>query len=245
MIISITTKALANSRPNAIGSNTIGTDYGVTHTFTLANFTSETSPQYSDPENDLMSYVYVITLPSSGTLISNNVPVSIGDKILSGTISTGNLTFTPDNSQITAVSTSFEFDLADEGSSDISGLGPGVMSVNVSKKTNEAPSSVGDNTLSLNYGVITVFTKDNFTIETTPVYVDPEGDEPYSLKILSTPLSGGLYLNNNLVTLNQEVLFTEIDAGYFAYVPDLSLITAQSYSFTFSISDVGSKTFTT
>lgn len=244
MIISITTKALANSRPNAIGSNTIGINYGVTHTFNVGTFTNETSPQYSDPENDPMSYVYIITLPDSGTLISNQSPVNIGDKILSGTISTGNFTFTPDDSNIDAVLTSFEFDVADEGSSTVSGLGPGIITVNVSKKENEAPETVGDNDLSLDYGVIAVFTEDNFTSETTPPYSDPEGDAPYSLKILSTPVSGGLYLNNVLVTLNQEVLFTEINAGYFAYVPDLSIITAESYSFTFSVSDVGSKNFT-
>ena len=44
MIISITTSALSNSRPSAIGSNSISIDYGNDYTFTLADFTTDTSP---------------------------------------------------------------------------------------------------------------------------------------------------------------------------------------------------------
>lgn len=241
MIISITTGALSNSRPSKIGSLSINLDYSQIHTFTLANFTTETSPQYADPENDELSFVYIISLPEHGDLYLDGGSVSIGDEIPSGAISTGNFTYVPDDTITDASSFSFKFDIADKGSSTVSGLETGLVTFNIAQKPFEAPSVVGDNSISKEYGETIIFTAENFTTETTPVYV---GASPYALKILSLPSGGSLQLNGVSVSINQEILITEISAGYFSFLPEPSVTTAVSYSFDFAVSDVLSKKFT-
>jgi hypothetical protein len=240
MIISITTSALVNSRPSAIGSNTISVDYGNDHTFTLDNFTTETTPAYSDLEDDDLSFVYIATLPSIGELQVGGVAVSIGSEIASGDISTGNFTYVSDTSVTDETTVSFTFDIADQGSSTVSGLDDGIMTIVIAEEENEPPSSIDDNSLGLSYGDTVIFTSANFQVG----YADPEGDAAYSIKVLSLPTSGELQLDGVAVNVNQEILFTEIGSNYFTYVPDTSVTTAVDYSFDFSISDEGSKEFT-
>lgn len=240
MIISITTSALSNSRPSAIGSNSISIDYGNDYTFTLADFTTDTSPAYADPEGDELSFVYISTLPSIGELQVNGSAVSIGDEIVSGDISTGNFTYVSDTGVTDQTTVSFTFDIADQGSSTVSGLDDGIMTIVIAEEENEPPSNIDDNSLGLSYAQSVVFTSANFQVG----YSDPEGDAAYSIKILSLPSAGTLTLDGSAVSINQEILFTEISAGYLVYTPEISVTTAVDYSFEFSISDEGSKEFT-
>ena len=240
MIISITTSSLVNSRPSSIGSNSISINYGDDYPFTLADFTTDTTPKYSDPEGDELSFVYLSTLPSVGELKVNGSSLSIGDKVFSGDILTGNFKYISDKSVSDKTTVSFTFDIADQGSSTISGLDDGIMTIVIAEEENESPSNISDNSLALSYGDTVVFTSDNFQVG----YVDPEGDAPYSIKVLSLPSSGELQLDGVAVTINQEILFTEISSSYFTYVPDTAITTAIDYSFDFSISDEGSKEFT-
>ncbi len=240
MIISITSEALANSKPTSVGSNSISLDYDNDHTFTLANFTTETSPQYFDPEGDSLLFVRITELPSSGQLELDGVAVSSGDDIYSGSISTGNFKYISNRSIITQSSTFFKFDIADEGSSRVSGLSTGIMNISVLEKENLPPSNIDDNSISSEHGEQIIFSESNFTLG----YSDPEGDDPFSIKILSLPSSGQLTLSGSLVVVNQEILFTEISSGYLRYSQDPLDTDAESYSFQFSVSDAGSKTFT-
>lgn len=119
----------------------------------------------------------------------------------------------------------------------------GNFNITVNEKNNQPPTQVGDNAKSVDYGVPLVFTEAMFTTETTPQYLDPEGDNPYKLKITSLPSNGALELDGVPVTLNQEILFSDINLGKFVFVPDNNILTANNVDFDFEISDEGSKTF--
>lgn len=242
MLYTITNAGFTNGRPVAIGANTINLLNRVTHTFTLANFTTETSPVYSDPEGDVLSYIKVLQLPVSGSLELSGVPVVLDQIVISANISAGNLKYVSDDAD-PAYSEIFRFDIADVGSQSLSGLTAGIMTMTVAAAVNAAPTCVGDNTIPKNYGETHVFTSANFTTETTPIYADPEGDAAYAVKILTLPTDGDLFFNGIAVVVNQEILMTEVDAGLLTYVPDPLIIIAQSIDFTVAVSDVGSKTF--
>ena len=239
MLITITNGGLPNGRPTKIGVNAIDVLYGVQHVFTIANFTTETSPPYSDPENDPLSYIKILSLPSTGVIELNSSPVSINDNISSGDLSSGNLIYIPSSSGYFQ----FLFDVADTGSNSLSGLDTGLISMNVADEINLPPTAVGNGAISIDYSVTIFFTRANFTTNTTPSYSDPENDSAESLKILSLPSAGTLRHNGSVVTINQVIPFTEIDAGYFIYLPNITITDSQQLDFDFSIADSGSGIF--
>ena len=243
MTITVINRAAINARPTAIGSNSVTTEYEQVHTFSVSEFTTSTTPPYSDPEGDPASYIKVKSLPVTGILELNQSAVSVGDIVPVGDISSGNFVYDPDDLIETENSVSFNFDVADNGSNTLSGLNTGVMTIVTNAKKNEKPSQVGDNSISINSLSTYTFTTADFTTNTTPVYSDPEGDDAYKLKITTIPSQGTLTHNNQNVVLNQEILFTEIASGLFVYsAPNLTLATV--FTFDFEISDVGSKQFT-
>ena len=247
MLYTITNSGSLNSRPTQIGANTVATTYGTNYVFTLADFTTGTTPVYSDPEGDAMSYIKIITLPSQGELHVNDVAVVAGTLVTAGVIDTGNFKFVPpatDPGGLAELIPRFDFDCADAGSNALSGLTTGVMSLALTSVPNSAPDAVGDNTLAFSYGVAKVFTAADFTTNTTPAYNDPEGDAPYKVKITSLPTSGVLNFNGSPVFVNQELLLSSVDAGYLSFSQDLAVKGTQTVTFDFSISDVGSEQFT-
>lgn len=247
MLYTITNSGSTNSRPTQIGANSVTTPYGTSYVFTLADFTTGTTPPYSDPEGDDLSYIKVFTLPTQGELQVNNVAIAAGALVTSGAINTGNFKLVPPATKPGGFSEavpSFTFDCADVGSNSLSGLDTGIISLLLTDVTNSKPDAVGDNTLSFSYGVAKVFTAADFTTNTTPAYNDPEGDLPFKLKITSLPTSGTLSFNGSLVSINQEMLLSDVDSGYLIFSQDLAVKDSQTVSFDFSISDVGSEQFT-
>lgn len=248
MLYTITNSGSANSRPSQIGANTVATTYGTSYVFTLADFTTGTTPPYADPEDDALSYIKVLTLPSQGELHVNDVAIAANTIVSVGVISTGNFKLVPPATMpgilVSELVPSFKFDCADAGSNSLSGLDTGVMSLSLTSAANLAPSTVGDNTILFGYGVAKVFAAADFTTNTTPAYSDPEGDLPYKLKVTSLPTSGSLSFNGSPVAINQEMLLSSVDAGYLIYSQDLSVKSSQSVTFDFAISDVGSEQFT-
>jgi hypothetical protein len=117
----------------------------------------------------------------------------------------------------------------------------GTITLNVSARGNQPPSSTGWVALSLSYNQTHVFTLENFTTETNPFYVDPEGDVLNNIKITSLPQSGELQLNNVAVSLNDEITKLQLESGNFKYVSDST--NQNGYVdgyFKFTVSDVGS-----
>lgn len=242
MLYTLTNQPLANGRPVQIGANSVSILNRASHVFTVANFTTETSPVYSDPEGDAASYVKILSLPTAGTLLLSGVPVTLDQLIVVGNISAGNLVYVSDQIDPSSVGV-FTFDVADVGSQSLSGLTDGVFTINVAEVINQQPTCVGDNTIAKNYGESHTFTIANFTTETTPSYSDPEGDAAYAVKILTLPLQGTLNFNGSPVSTNQIILATEISAGLLTYSPNVSITDAQTPSFTFAVADVGSKQY--
>jgi hypothetical protein len=246
MTITVLNQAAPTPRPTSIGARTITTDYETVYTFTLEDFTTLTTPVYSHPNNSQASFIKIMSLPSSGILELNQNQAGAlqeGDLIPVGDISSGNFVYDPDDSIETENNISFQFDISDSESNSFSGLSSGIMTVITTAKENGKPSQVGDNTIFVDSLSTHTFTRADFTTNTTPAYLDPEGDDAYKLKITSLPSQGQLTHNNVNVTLAQEILFTEIDSGLFRYVaPNLVLLT--NFTFDFEISDVGSKQYT-
>lgn len=243
MLFTVTNSGLQNARPTSIGSNGVTIASKATHIFTIANFTTETSPAYSDPEDDSLSYISILTLPTSGELQLGGVAISVNDEISSADLTTSNFTYVADQADSAGYAESFTFDVADTGSNTLSGLSGGIFTMTVQAAVNLPPDAIGDNTINLIYGQSKTFSRADFTTNTTPAYSDPEGDGAYKLKVLTLPADGNLVHNGTNVSVNQEILFTEIDAGYLVYNPDLGITTIQSLTFDFDIADLGSQSY--
>jgi len=245
MLFTITNGGLQNGRPTSIGPNTISISNREEYAYSLADFTTGTNPQYSDPEGDALSYIEILSLPSQGELKLNGVAVSVGDQVTAGNLTTSNFTFTaPDTDS--AGTYVWQFDCADIGSNSISGLTTGNMSMVASSVVNLPPDSVGDRVIPpIDFGDPYTFTSADFTSLTTPAYNDPEGDLPAAIKILDLPNRGVLNYNGSPITVGQVVTVSEIDSGYLVWVPNIIAVnTGYSTAFNFSVSDAGSGQFT-
>lgn len=112
----VTTNAIVNQPPSQVGDGAASTDYGITYTFTTADFTSLTTPIYVDPEGDTASLLKVITLPATGELQLNAVAVTINQIISFTDIGNSLFTFVPDNLTEISYVENFNFEIADSGS---------------------------------------------------------------------------------------------------------------------------------
>ena len=85
------------NQPPTIGDGEISVDEGEIYTFRRSDFTTDTDPPYSDPENDPALYLKILTLPSDGDLKHNGAIISSMDYIVSfEDIDNGLLTFVQD-----------------------------------------------------------------------------------------------------------------------------------------------------
>ncbi|MGG5506708.1 MULTISPECIES: hypothetical protein [unclassified Myroides] len=111
-----------NRPPSAIGDNLIECPIGTLVPISLAEFTTNTTPPYRDPENDPPLKVKVVTIPPRAILTHNGERVSNGDEFLATDLSRGEMkVFFPPG---TAINTedAIVFDVADVGSGQYSGL---------------------------------------------------------------------------------------------------------------------------
>lgn len=243
-LITNSTGAFVNGRPTVIGAKVVALLHDASHVFTVANVTSETTPAYNDPEGDDLSYLRIKSLPVTGTLKLSGVDVILNQDIPTAQIGAGNLIYDAPIGTETSYSEVILFDIADLGSETLSGLSGGQITFNIAAKINLPPDNVGDNTINLLHGDTRVFNTDDFTIDTTPQYSDPEGDVADKLKITSLPSTGNLRYNGVNVIVNQIITFSDIDAELFTYVPNVGITTAQTLTFGIEIADAGSGNFT-
>ena len=241
-LFTINIEAKVNLPPSAIGNNTIIVDHNITYTFTQADFTTDTVPQYSDPDGDPVKHIQVLTLPSfgAGSLEYNSVTVTVDQEIPMSGIILGLLKFIPD-STLSAYNDGFNFDASDTGSELYSGL-TGTISFNVKSYVN-LPPITGDNTVSVAHFSTKVFATADFTTGTTPAYSDPEGDAALNLRVNTLPIDGTLRLSGTRVVVNQVIPFTSINSGLFTYTAARDITTLRTVSFDFDIEDAGSGQF--
>lgn len=112
----VTINAVVNQPPSAVGDNSLTTNHATSIVFTTADFTTNTTPPYADPEGDPAQNLRVLTLPANGILNLNSVAVTINQIIPFTDIAAGNFTYDPDPSLTSQRTVIFSFEIADSGS---------------------------------------------------------------------------------------------------------------------------------
>jgi len=239
----VTSTTKVSGSPTVIGDVKIFIDHGATHVFTIANFTTETAPQFVDPDGDAISKFKITSATYvNGAINLAGVPVTIGQEIDHTDISSGLLTFDDDSTNIALHESNITFTLSDLGSNTFSAES-GNIRMGVQPETNSAPSEVGDGAETIAFGESLVFTRAMFTLETNPAYADPENDIADKLKVTVLPSSGIIKLNGANVVVNQEIDFSDIDLGLLIFTGDINSIAGGTDTFEFEIADVGSGIF--
>ncbi len=127
--------------PPAGNSNTVTISEDVAYTFTVADFGFA---DLSDSPANSLDVVRITALPGAGTLTLSGVAVSAGQDITAGSITAGNLKFTPAADTNGTGYAAFTFQVRDDGGTANGGVDtdptPRTMNINVSA-VNDAPSA--------------------------------------------------------------------------------------------------------
>tara|TARA_R110000764_G_scaffold226176_1_gene315902 strand:- start:45 stop:785 length:741 start_codon:yes stop_codon:yes gene_type:complete len=239
----VTSTTKVSGPPTVIGDAKIFIDHGATHIFTIANFTTETIPQYVDPDGDAISKFKVTSATYvNGAINLAGVPITIGQEIDHTDITSGLLTFNDDGTNAALHTSEIEFTLSDLGSNTFSAES-GNIRMGVAAETNAAPSQVGDGSETIGFGDSLVFTRAMFTTNTTPAYADLENDAADKLRLTVLPTSGIVKLNGINIVVNQEIDFSDIDLGLLIFTGDINAIAGGTDTFEFEIADAGSGIF--
>lgn len=219
-----------NLAPDNVGDLTINLASGVTHTFTQANFTTETTPAYSDPDGDAPENVKITSISglSTGTLKYNGTAVTVNQVVPYSGIGSGLLTYEADASTLTLYSDTFQFQISDVGSSTFSS-GTGTMTMSVAAYVNQPPTT-SDNTINDDEGDVYTFQRADFPAS------DPEGDSLVSVRFPTLPAAGNIKLNAVNVTVNQEIALTDVDNNLLTYTQAVNAGGTQ-VTFTFQVKD--------
>lgn len=113
----INVKALTvNQPPSQVGDTLIAVEPSGIYTYSVADFTTKSTPNYKDPENDDAYELLVVTLPPIGKLQLRGVDV-VAEQILSfaNDIATGDFKFVPDPDKLDAY-TEWSSKISDYGS---------------------------------------------------------------------------------------------------------------------------------
>lgn len=106
-----------DNQPPTIGDNELTIAFGQTKVYTVQDFTSNTTPAYSDPEGDGPFKLKVTLLPTTGELQLNSVAVSLNDEIFFTDIAKGFFTYVPDISDANGYSDDdWDYEISDLGS---------------------------------------------------------------------------------------------------------------------------------
>tara|TARA_R110002051_G_C8696695_1_gene493795 strand:+ start:485 stop:1252 length:768 start_codon:yes stop_codon:yes gene_type:complete len=250
--ITLDVSAQTNQPPNAIGWLTLKMVYSATHAFTLENFTTETTPPYSDPEGDDLEAIKITFLPKKGVLKLNGVDVVVGDIIQESSLDGSALTYVSDSSDIDGYTDGYmKYSASDVGSSTFT-TSEKTITFGVLSDINYAPSSVGDGEEEITLGESFVFTVASLTTSLNAAYADPENDQPYKLLVVSLPSFGTLQFDGINVVEDQEIPFDNTNDGINDGIDILngkliyrseSLPTGALEGFEFQISDTGSKQY--
>lgn len=120
-LFTITTQEKINQPPSQVGNGSASTTYATTYVFTSADFTTATTPVYTDPEGDAADQLKITSTgpeltAMTGELQYDSSPVTSGQVISFADIALGKLTFVPDNGTTSEYNDTFDFEIADSGS---------------------------------------------------------------------------------------------------------------------------------
>lgn len=199
---------------------------------------------FSDVDNDKPCKLYIKTLPGKGflsykgrTLTSEDIPLQIEScdvDLLEYQVNENNYGLD-----------TFNFHIIDSNPNNPKISNMAVFRINTAARPNQPPSVVGDQNISIAYNTVETLTVAMFTTGTTPAYADPESDAAFKVKILSLPTIGQLRLSGVAVTVNQEILISQISQGLLTYHSDSTQTAGYTTLFNFAVSDTGSQQFTT
>lgn len=119
-----------------------------------------------------------------------------------------------------------------------------IITLDIASQTNQRPSQSGNLSLALIYNELHVFTVANFTSETNPPYLDPEGDTLHSIKVLSLPNKGVVTLSAIPISINDIISVANLTAGNLKYQCDI--LETDGYTdkgMTFLVADLGSSQY--
>lgn len=241
-LVTVDISAQSNQPPSQSGWVSVSTPSNTNLTLTLANFTTETTPPYSDPEGDPLESIKITSIPIQGTLKIGLLDVLAGDVITSAQILAGDLVYEPDPVDVQGYSDSrMRFLVSDTGSSTFT-TSPQVMTIIVEASENDPPSTVGNGEHEMTLGSAFTFTREALTTQLSPPYEDPEGDIASRLRVNRIPTYGVLTLDGVPVVNNQIISFTDIDNLLLVYTNNGNP-GSDIEGFEFEIADVGSEIF--
>jgi hypothetical protein len=210
------------------------------YTFTLANF------PYADPNNTpptALKSVLIATLPGSGVLSDNNVPLTAGSLVSAADITAGELVYTPATNAFGAGVASFSFAVENsggtaDGGEDTSGAATATIDVgqvNMAPTTSSFAAQAYENEALALTSSLFPFTDPNVPPETMAGIV-----------LTSLPTAGTLTLSAGAgavtAPLNQLITKAQLDAGDLVFTPAASAVGASYASFGFEAVDTGPAT---
>lgn len=224
--------------PSQSGWLNIPMTYGASHVFTVANFTTETTPVYV--ADGALSHIKVSTLPGQGSLLLSSVAVTVDQSISATDLAAGNLVYTANTLSTDEYNdNNMTFLVSDIVSGLYNSVAQQVIFTVAADVINQEPTEVGDVSTDVTLGTVVVLTR----AQLTENYSDPEGDAADKLKIIELASFGTVKLNGSPVAVNQEINFTDIDAGLLTYTSTSIPGSGEFESFEFEISDSGSNNF--
>lgn len=217
----------------------------VNGTITVPNLTynfkySDFNDIFTDSNGDNSDKVRINILPTEGKLQYKGIDVILKDEISISDIN--NLIYIWED--YTDKEDSFSFQINDNNINNPLFSDMATMTINITAHVNLPPSQVGEFSMNISSGQSYIFTQDDFTTNTSPVYLDPDGDPAKDLKITVLPLSGVLNYDGDTVYQNDIIPFDDIGGDLFSYIPDANNLLGHQVTFDFSISDTGSNQFT-
>ena len=215
--------------------NTVTTLEDMPYTFAEADF-GFTDPNNTPPNNLLA--VEITTLPADGALTDDGVPVTAGQFVSVGDISSGKLQFSPAPDGNGASYASFTFQVQDDGGTANGGtdLDPTARTMTIDvTSVNDAPEGADL--------VIPVLENASHTFAASDFGFSDPNDTPannLSAVIITTlPTAGSLTLDGAAVTGGDSIGEADISAGKLVFTPDPNANGSPYATFTFQVQDDG------
>ena len=191
------------------------------HTFSVADF------GFSDIDGNAFTELKITALPTSGTLLLNNVAVIAGQSIAVGSL--GLLTWTPAPNAAGPGASSFTFQVVDNGSPDHGG-----------QNTDQSPNTITFDLPGVNQPPTGPLVTPTVPIQAgltqaalgLTALVDPEGDT-LTYTVTTLPGQGTVFLGGTALTNGQELTQTEFLALTYS-APQ----TAGTHALQFDVSDI-------
>ncbi len=188
---------LINNAPEA-DDFTVMTDEDINYVFTLADF----ADGYSDVEGDTLAFIVISSLPANGWLLLEDDTVQLDDEIRITALDSSKLVFVPALNANGDPYTSFLF-RAKDGRAAVSE--PYVASIIVLPVSD--PPAVDTVFASGEENEIIYFSADEFITQ----FSDPENDTLTKISVESLPADGELLLNDEPVSVGDEIAVGDLD----------------------------------